>query len=123
MSTAIYILGGIVFLALIASSIIDFYVGNKEKDKTRKNFLYTSGVMTGIAALIVIIMFVLLGKLTTNVQGMDESVEKMYKFSKSYLFNIPESSIEVPSRIHPLMRALPYSSPPQVPFRQNIPMR
>ena len=121
----IYILGGFVFVFLVGSSIMDFIAGSKKENEKNKLTLYTSGIISMIAAFIVIIMFLLLGRLTSGLASSqnttDETVEKLYKFSRSYLFNIPEDSVYLPPRRNVYIRSLYQNSPPPPPVRVNQP--
>ena len=121
MSTAIYIFGTIVFLALVASSIVDFVIGSKQKNNDDRRTLYASGIMTLITAVIVIVLFVLISDLSTSIGDVDDQVEKMYKFSTSYLFRIPEDTVAIPPRRSTFERSLPKNSVPQYTSSQQLP--
>jgi fumarate reductase subunit C len=95
------VLAVIIFLFLIMIAIVLFYLGDNEKNSTERFFIYVLGVIAIIIAIIVIISTILLSKCDKykEIGDFDNYIKKMYKFSSSYIFNINQNDVTIPSRL------------------------
>jgi glucan phosphoethanolaminetransferase (alkaline phosphatase superfamily) len=90
------ILGVLIIIFLIISSIALFYCASTSKSSIGKIILSILGVILLIITVIVGSSTMLLENCDDNFDSMEKHITEMYRFSTSYLYNIPESEVVIP---------------------------
>jgi predicted PurR-regulated permease PerM len=92
------ILGLGIFIILIITAAYLLYSAWATKGFMHVGILGILGILLLVAAVMVILGTFLLEQCDNNFENMDKHITEMYKFSSSYLQDIPESEVVLPRR-------------------------